>query len=377
MDAARGSPGWLAVVHPIQATSLFASLVFLLVSGPRPQELLLFLLGAVGFAFGHRAWLGLFSFRGVGFEQTALVATGLASVVALASRAAASERGSAPRAWFQLAVMLPAFGMAMGLALDLTVPLHGWAWDPIVLGLDAAFGQPSFVVGRVAAGHPALLTLLSFVYLFLPVATAVMLVLEKRRNIDDGREHGPGLLRPFLLAAGVGYALYQVYPVLGPDPLFGARFPYGTPLLPGPPQSLIDVTASAAPRNCMPSLHVAWALLIYWHARALGTPARAAGALWLISTILATLAMGQHYFVDLVVAVPFAALIDGLASGGAGRKSSARSRLLATAGGLVAIWYAILFLAPPGVSGGLPLVLLALATVTASWTLHAQWCAQR
>ena len=25
----------------------------------------------------------------------------------------------------------------MGLALDLTVPLHRWAWDPIVLGLDA------------------------------------------------------------------------------------------------------------------------------------------------------------------------------------------------------------------------------------------------
>ena len=380
VDAARGSPGWLALVHPIQATSLFASIVFLLASGPRLRELVLFLVGAVGLTLGHRAWLGLFTFRGVPFEQSALVAAGLASVVALASRAAASERGSEPWAWLQLAVMLPAFGMAMGLALDLTIRLHGWAWDPIVLGLDGAFGQPSFVVGRLATGHPAVLTLLGLVYLFLPVATAVMLVLEERWAVRNGCENRSerGLLRPFLLAAAVGYLLYQVYPVLGPGPLFGARFPYGAASLAGPPQRLIDVRGIEDARNCMPSLHVTWALLIYWHARTLGTPARVAGAFWLVSTIFATLAMGQHYFVDLVVAVPFAALIDGVAGGGTPRrKISARSWLMATTGVLLAIWYAILFLAPPGASGGLSLRLLALATVGGSWAVHARWNAQR
>ena len=130
----RGSPSWLALVDPIQATSLFASIVFLLASGPRLRELLLFLAGAVGFALEHQAWLRLFSFRGVPFEQSALVAAGLASLLAIAARAAASERGSEARAWFHLAVMLPAFGMAMGLALDFTVPLHGWAWDPSFWG---------------------------------------------------------------------------------------------------------------------------------------------------------------------------------------------------------------------------------------------------
>jgi hypothetical protein len=266
----------------------------------------------------------------------------------------------------------------MGLALDLTVPLHGWAWDPIVLGLDAGFGQPSFVVGRVAAGHPALLTLLSLVYLFLPVMMAAMLVLERRRSIESGRESERGLLRAILLAAAVGYALYHVYPVVGPGPLFGARFPYGIASLAGPPQRLVEVTAIADPRNCMPSLHVGWALLIYWHARALGRPARVAGALWLVSTIFATLAMGQHYFVDLVVAVPFAALIDALAGGGApARKTSARRQLIATGGVLLAIWYAILLLAPPGATGGVPLRLLALVTVAVGWALHARWCAQR
>ena len=38
---------------------------------------------------------------------------------------------------------------------------------------------------------------------------------------------------------------------------------------------------------------------------------------------------------------------------------------------MLAVWYAILLLALPGASGGLPLRLLALATVAASWSLHA------
>jgi hypothetical protein len=128
----------------------------------------------------------------------------------------------------------------------------------------------------------------------------------------------------------------------------------------------------------MPSLHVGWALLIYWHARALGAPARIAGAIWLVSTIVATLAMGQHYFIDLVVAVPFAALIDALAAGGApAPKISARGWVIATAVLLLVVWYAILFLSPPGASGGFPLLLLAVATVAGSWAAHARWSAQR
>jgi hypothetical protein len=373
-NALRGSTGWLALVHPIQATALFAAMIFLLAVGPRPRELVVFLAGAVGFSFLHRAWIHLFHFVGVPLQQSALVAAGLASLVALAIRAATSAPDSEESAWFHLAVVLPAFGMAMGLCLDLTIPLHGWTWDPIVLGLDAGFGQPSFAVGRLAARHPALLTLLSLVYLFLPVVMAAMLALEKRSSIESGR----GLLRPILLAAAVGYALYQVYPVLGPEPLFGARFPFGAAVLPGPLRRMVDVSGIGEPRNCMPSLHVAWALLICWHGRTLGGPARASGAVWLALTILATLAMGQHYLVDLVVAFPFAALIDTLAGSGApARKTAPRRQLIVTTGLLLAIWYAILLLTPPGASGGLPLRLLALATVAVSWALQARWSAQR
>ena len=81
-NAARGSTGWLALVHPIQASALFAAMIFLLASHPRPREMLVFLVGAVGFTVAHRAWLNLFHFRGVPLAQSMLVAAGLASLSA-------------------------------------------------------------------------------------------------------------------------------------------------------------------------------------------------------------------------------------------------------------------------------------------------------
>ena len=144
-----------------------------------------------------------------------------------------------------------------------------------------------------------MLTLLGLVYLFLPLVMAAIIAIEERQAAPVERP----VLRSILLAALVGYALYNIYPVVGPSPLFGDRFPYGSPSLPSAVR-LIDVAAIAEPRNCMPSLHVGWALIIYWHARPLGPLARGGCALWLALTIFATLAMGQHYLVDLVVASP-------------------------------------------------------------------------
>ena len=371
-DARRGSPGWLALVNPIQATALFAAMVFLLASRPRGRDFALFLVGAVGFAVGHRAWFRSFHFVGVPPEQSALAAAGLASLLALGVRAATSRaRSDEDWAWFHLAAILPCFGMAMGLALDLTIPLHPRVFDPVVMALDGAFGQPSFLVGRVAADHPALLTLMSFVYLLLPVVMAAIIALERRRSPDERGD----VLRPILLAAVVGYALYQIYPVVGPDPLLGARFPGGPALSPGPDRFVV-VAALNEPRNCMPSLHLAWALLLYWRGQILGGAARVATGLWLVLTALATLATGQHYFVDLVVAVPFAALVDVLAEQAAPVAAKrARTWLLVAASVCLLAWYATLLLAPPSPPSAPPLIAFAAATVAASWALHARWSA--
>ena len=65
------------------------------------------------------------------------------------------------------------------------------------------------------------------------------------------------------------------------------------------------VPIADAPRNAMPSVHVAATLLVFWNS--IGWPkwARAITAVFLLLTVLATLGFGEHYLVDLVVAVPF------------------------------------------------------------------------
>ncbi|NED01561.1 inositol phosphorylceramide synthase, partial [Streptomyces sp. SID6648] len=46
------------------------------------------------------------------------------------------------------------------------------------------------------------------------------------------------------------------------------------------------------PRNCMPSLHTAWATTLFIHSRKGSRPMRYAGAFWLVATLTATLGFG-------------------------------------------------------------------------------------
>src|SRR5262249_9373891 len=60
--------------------------------------------------------------------------------------------------------------------------------------------------------------------------------------------------------------------------------------------------------NAVPSGHVAWTLTLFWFARRYcGRFVQIATGLYLFFTILATLGFGQHYVVDLILSVPFAA----------------------------------------------------------------------
>ena len=58
-----------------------------------------------------------------------------------------------------------------------------------------------------------------------------------------------------------------------------------------------------APRNCLPSLHVAWALMLVWQ----GGPKwlRVSSGIFLVLTAISTVGLGEHYVADVVAAVPF------------------------------------------------------------------------
>jgi hypothetical protein len=87
-------------------------------------------------------------------------------------------------------------------------------------------------------------------------------------------------------------------------------------------------------------------LLAWWWSRGLGAVWRGIALAFLIFTVLATLGTGEHYLVDLVVALPFAVMVQGAATVKARTGTLARSGpvLLGLAG--VLSWFALLRFAP-------------------------------
>lgn len=117
----------------------------------------------------------------------------------------------------------------------------------------------------------------------------------------------------------------------------------------------------------MPSLHTAWATVIFIHSRKGPRVLRWAGAFWLVATLTATLGFGYHYAIDLIAGVVFAVTVEaGLRSLDRGWDRS--GSLLVAHGALVftAILASTRYLSlemarNPWVFG--PLLLLAMASV--------------
>jgi hypothetical protein len=147
----------------------------------------------------------------------------------------------------------------------------------------------------------------------------------------ERRFPGHHLVRTFLVIGLLGPAIYMIFPVVGPVFAYGTGAEHWsavslwshTPssehwavadLWPGTPPPVKaphhmpfdEIT----PRNCMPSLHTAWATAIFIHSRQGPRVLRYAGTFWLIATLTATLGFGYHYGVDLIAGVVFTLTIE-------------------------------------------------------------------
>lgn len=191
--------------------------------------------------------------------------------------------------------------------LDITAISRPKVLDEYVMLADHVLAQPSWLVGRVidAAGEVPY-WLLHWVYIELPVA-AMMVAVYQLRNVTTRGWPRHDLVRTFLVLGVVGPAIYMLFPVVGPTYAFGTDGQgfqvgdYWPTILPpvdlSPHAVAFDhVTA----RNCMPSMHLAWALAVFVHSRGGARWARWGGTLWLSGTIIATLGFGYHYGVDLI-----------------------------------------------------------------------------
>ncbi|MFF3644150.1 phosphatase PAP2 family protein [Streptomyces sp. NPDC002564] len=194
--------------------------------------------------------------------------------------------------------------------------------DQYVATADHALGNPSWVVGRlVEATGPVGSHLLDWVYIQLAVAAVVVALYQLRNVAAERRFPGHHLVRTFLVIGLLGPAIYMIFPVVGPVFTYGTGA-FGTggahwavaDLWPdiappiGSPQAMTydEIT----PRNCMPSLHTAWATTIFIHSRKAPRALRFAGTFWLVATLGATLGFGYHYGADLIAGVVFALTIE-------------------------------------------------------------------
>ncbi len=138
--------------------------------------------------------------------------------------------------------------------------------------------------------------------------------------------------------------LYLVTPACGPRQVFGALFPHAIPATDFAVY-MRDLDPKLL-RNAMPSLHTVWVLLA-WICAHYHQPARLPArivAVFAILTLLATMGTGEHYFVDLVVAVPLALFTYALAC----FALPLRTRFLAIIAGisLATLWLLALCFAP-------------------------------
>ncbi|MFE9028986.1 phosphatase PAP2 family protein [Streptomyces iakyrus] len=206
--------------------------------------------------------------------------------------------------------------------LFITAKTRPTVLDQYVATADHALGNPSWLAGRIVeATDPYSSHLLQLVYGQLAVAAVVVAFYQLRNVTVERRFPSHHLVRTFLVIGLLGPAFYMIFPVVGPVFAYGpgasgtggvewaaANLWPHTPLPVTTPHPM--TYDGITPRNCMPSLHTAWAVAIFVHTRRGPRALRFAGTFWLVVTLAATLGFGYHYGVDLIAGVVFALTIE-------------------------------------------------------------------
>ncbi|WP_410170082.1 phosphatase PAP2 family protein [Actinacidiphila bryophytorum] len=182
---------------------------------------------------------------------------------------------------------------------------------------DHALGDPSWLAGRIVdATGPVGSHLLDYVYIQLAVAAVAVAMYQLRNVATERRFPRHHLVRTFLVIGLIGPAIYMLFPTVGPVFAYGPDgghwalanvWPATAPQVTTPHAMPFD---GITPRNCMPSLHTAWATAIFIHSRKGPRSLRFAGTFWLVATLCATLGFGYHYGVDLVAGAVFSITVE-------------------------------------------------------------------
>ncbi len=201
------------------------------------------------------------------------------------------------------ALVLPVFSLIAGLGMNWTNGSAQRTYDHLLYAFDGTLLRipPGQTVAALWHSVPWIAIASGAAYqgllIFPPLYRGWALFRGSRGGGSVNTMHA------FAAAGVVGFILYQACPAEGPVYSFGTHFPDHLP-------DWRDVSLapylSAGVHNAIPSMHMTWALLVLWSALELGPLAIAIAGAFAGFTALATLGTGEHYLVDLVVAVPLA-----------------------------------------------------------------------
>jgi hypothetical protein len=241
-------------------------------------------------------------------------------------------------AWIPAAafVMSDYFASSM---LEWTAKAHPKTLDLYLLSFEGSLRtQLAFVAGQLYARLPSLhnLALIAYMGLAIPITT-----IYAGRLVRFKEGAFPAMLA-FLVTGPIGILFYNLFPASGPHNLFRSNFPFHPFPIADLPRLALAPLAMPGPRNAMPSLHLAWTLLAWWYSRGLSWMERAIAFAFLALTAFATMGTGEHFFVDLVVAFPFALLICGLCAYPVSWKDSRRVAAILVGLGVTLAWLAML-----------------------------------
>ncbi len=184
-------------------------------------------------------------------------------------------------------------------------------YDPVLYRIEFATGiHPRYFVEMLNACASRFEGFCIFVYANLPlmvIMAASSQMVHSKWSIRDN------LFIQFTVSALLGYGLYYILPAVGPWIYFKGLFPGQMPNpLFVPAHPILFPDGGASPRNAMPSMHAAWAIMCFLALRRSPLWHRALGVFYVLVTFVTTIGFGFHYILDWVVALPLVCFIRGV-----------------------------------------------------------------
>ena len=203
--------------------------------------------------------------------------------------------------YIMLTIIMISLGVAKYDILEISNLVLPLTIDADLYKIDTAFGGfASWLYTAFARNSfPLWNMLVTSVYTLLNIMLLLSLITVLRERRAAQLNIFRVLVMPFMLA----FALYIVTPVAGP-PAYGTNYPHNMNFVIEAAKGMTEVVPSV--RNGMPSMHFTGAMLIVLVMACLTRKLYFYAALFFATiTFIATMALGEHYLLDLIVAAPY------------------------------------------------------------------------